>query len=115
FPCRRFGRVDLARGFKGARHFDAEVDFHGRAGTRRMVVEEDVVSVGAQSRLASHEVPDQIQCRTPGLAGLAERHPPARGGEFARVNSLNGDCWHSLRIAALLPEQSFSVWHIAGP
>src|ERR1700680_980882 len=56
-----FGRVHLARGFKCARDLDAEVAQYRRARLLRVVVEEDVVAVSPEPRLATDGLPDLVQ------------------------------------------------------
>src|SRR5579863_1690684 len=61
----RFGRVHFARSFKCTRDLNTEVAQYRLAWPRRVVVEENVVAVSAQPRLAANEVPDLAQGRPP--------------------------------------------------
>src|SRR4029453_2514440 len=91
FALWRFGRVHLARSFKCARDLDAEVTQYRRAGPRRVVVEEDVVAVSPQPRLATNELPDLVQRRPPRRANLAWRDLAPHRGQLAGVNGLYVD------------------------
>src|SRR5919201_1056018 len=66
FAAWRFGRVHVARSLKCARDLDAEVAQYRRARLLRVVVEEDVVAVSPQPRLAANKVWDFIRSQ-PGL------------------------------------------------
>lgn len=69
----RFGRMYLACRFKGARNFDAELAQNEPPGLIRVVVDEDVVTVRPQTRLAPNEVPDQAHRGRPSHANLIRR------------------------------------------
>jgi hypothetical protein len=80
-PCsREFGSVHLVRGFKCARHLDAEVTQHRRARLRRVLVEKNVMSVSPQARLAANERPDLPKGRPPPTEAGSPRHAPRRAG-----------------------------------
>jgi hypothetical protein len=66
FPTRCFRRVHLALCFERARDLDAEVTLQRRTRLVRLPVQEDIVSVSPESRLAPKECPDLIQSRPPG-------------------------------------------------
>ena len=93
FALRRFGRVHLARSFKGARDLDAEVAEYRRARLIRVVVEEDVVAVSLQPRLAANEVPDLAHGRPPRRANRARCDLAPDCGQLAGMNSqyVDGD------------------------
>jgi len=91
FASWRFGRVHLARSFKCARHLDAEVTAYWRAGLRRVVVEENVVAVRPQPRLATNQVPNVADGRPPRRANSARRNLAPYRSELAGVNSLRVD------------------------
>src|SRR5437868_3043186 len=57
----------------------------------RVVVEEDVVAVSPQPRLAANELPDLAQRRPPRRANRARRDLAPHRGQLARVNSLYVD------------------------
>src|SRR5215472_492146 len=88
---RRFSRVHLARSFKCARDLDTEVTEYWRAGLRRVLVEENVVTVRPQPRLATNELPDLAQGRPPRRANRARRDLAPHRGQLAWVNSLYVD------------------------
>src|SRR5579859_2397076 len=85
----RFGRVHLARSFKCARDLDAEVAYEWRAGLLRVVIEENVVAMSPQPRLAANELPDLADCRPPRRGDIARRGDltPHRG-QRTGANSL---------------------------
>jgi len=87
----RFGRVHLARGFKFARDLDTEVTQHWRAGLLRVVVEENVVAVGPQARVATNELPDLAEGRPPRRANRGQLDLAPHRGQLAGVNSLYVD------------------------
>ena len=87
----RFGRVYLARRFKRARDFDAEFAQNGRAGLVGVVVDEDIVAVRPQTRLAANELPDLAHRRPPCRGNLIRRDLAPDHGQLARVNSLYVD------------------------
>src|SRR5205085_2918669 len=74
--------------FKCARHLNAEVAQYRRARLLRVVVEEEVVAVSPQPRLAANERPDLAQRRPPRHANRARRDLAPHRGQLARVNSL---------------------------
>ena len=84
----RFGRVHLARSFKGARDLDTEVAQYRRARLCRVVVEKNVVAISPQAWLAANELPDLVQGRPPRRANRARRDLSPHRGQFAGVNRL---------------------------
>jgi len=84
----RFGRVHLACSFKCARDLDTKVTEYWRAELRRVVVEENVVTVRPQPRLGTNELPDLAQGRPPRRANRARRDFAPHRGQLAGVNSL---------------------------
>jgi hypothetical protein len=86
---RRFRCVHLSRGFKAARHLDAEIDVHWRVPVRGMVIKESIVPVCAKSGLAAQEHPNLIQGGTPYRSDVPNRDPASNGGQFPRLNGLN--------------------------
>src|SRR5207237_10743923 len=76
---------------KCACDLDAEVAEYRRARLLRVVVEEDVVAVSPQPRLAANELPDLAQRRPPRRANRATRDLAPHRGQLAGVNSLYGD------------------------
>jgi hypothetical protein len=62
---RRFGRINFSRGVESACHFDPEINIHRRIAVGGMMVQEDVVPVGAKARSATQKLPNLIQGRTP--------------------------------------------------
>ena len=91
FALRRFGCVDLTLSFKCARDLDTEVAEYRRARPRRVMVDENVVAVSPQPRLAANELPDLAQSRPPRRANRARHDLAPHRGQLAGVNSLNHD------------------------
>ena len=87
----RFGRVHIARSFKRARDLHTEVTQYCRARLRRVVVEENVVAVCPQPRLATNKLPDLAQGWPPCRANRARRDLAPHRGQLARENSLYFD------------------------
>src|SRR2546430_12963425 len=112
---RRFGRVDLARGFKSAGDLDAEVAQYRRARLRRVMVEEDVVAVSPQPRLAADEVPDLALRRPPRRPYLDRRVLAPHRGQLAGVNSLYADGdRHSPIVCKIGPSRLTGVVPVPG-
>jgi len=100
----RFRRVDLSRSIKTSRHFDAEIDVHRQIARGRVVVEEDIVSVGAKARLGPQEFPDLVQGCTPGRPDLSDRNLAANRSQFAGLDLLNRyGCAHDVSTLAAWP------------
>src|SRR5262249_47970443 len=86
----RFGRVHLARSFKCACDLDAEVAQY-RCTRLRVVVEEDVVAVNPQPRLAANEIPDLAHRSPPRRANRVRSDLAPHRGQLSGVNSLYVD------------------------
>jgi len=91
FSGGRLGGEDFAVRLEGADDFDAEVDVHGQVAGCGVVVEEDVVSVGAEAGVAAEEVPDLIEGGLPGVADFGDADVAADGGESAGGGGFDGD------------------------
>jgi len=87
----RFGRVHLPCRFKCARDLHTEVTQDWHPGQRRVLVEENVVAVRPQPRLAANELPDLAKGWPPRRANRARRDLAAHRGQLARLNSLYVD------------------------
>jgi hypothetical protein len=84
-------RSHTPRSFKRARDLDAEVAEYRSAGLRRVAVEENVVAVSPQPRLAANEVPDLADSRPPRRANCARCDLAPHRGQLAGMNSLYVD------------------------
>src|SRR5262245_56060827 len=91
FAAWRFGRVHLARGFECARDLDAEVAQYRCTRLLRVVVEEDVMAVSPQPRLAANEIPDLAHRSPPRRANRVRSDLAPHRGQLAGVNSLYVD------------------------
>src|SRR5262245_42127097 len=67
-------RGHFAHGLKCPRHFDAEVARDRPTWLLRMVVEEDVVTISPEARVAADELPDLVQCGSPCRGNAARRN-----------------------------------------
>jgi len=77
--CRRLHWPDVARRRKLAYDLDPEINIHRIAAPGRMVIEENVVSIGPKVRLRAQERPNLVERRTPNGADIADRDfPPHR-------------------------------------
>ena len=84
----RFGRVHLTGGFEHACNLDTEVAQYRRSRLCRMVVEENVVTIGPQAWPTSNEIPDLADGRSPRQAHRARHDLAPNRGQLAGVNSL---------------------------
>ena len=84
-----FCRVHLARAFERARDLDTKITQYWRAGLCSVVVDEDIVAVSAQSWLATNELPNLIESRTPRRANRSGRNLAAHGRQLAGADSLD--------------------------
>ena len=76
----RFGRVDFSRSLKCARHLNTEVAQNRSTRLGRVMVEENVVAISPQTRLAANERPDLVQGRPQAAAtapGATSRYTAA--------------------------------------
>jgi len=87
----RFGRVHIARSFKRTRDLYTEVTQYCRARLRRVVVEENVMAVRPQPRLATNKLPDLAQGWPPRRANHVRRDLAPHRGQLAGENSLHVD------------------------
>ena len=83
----RFGRVHLARSFKCACDLDTEVAQYRRARLHRVMVEENVVPISPQARLAANELPDLAQSRP-------HAEPTAPGATSRRTSCADHDDYY---------------------
>src|SRR3974390_2715812 len=116
----RFGRVHFACRFECARDLDTEVTYDWHAGLRRGLVEENVVAVRPQPRLATNELPDLAKGWPPRRANRARRDLAAHHGQLAGLNSLyvDGDGHRSIIsrivLARLSPPASAARREVTG-
>src|SRR5262249_57179901 len=85
---RRSDALDLALAGEGANHLDAEVDRHDLRVL--MMIEEDIVAVGAKARVLLEERPRSIQRRPEFLGDVVHRDAAADGRERAGAKRLDG-------------------------
>jgi hypothetical protein len=83
-----FGRINFSGTVESACHFDPEIDIHWRIAVGGMMVQEDVVPVGAKARLATQKRPDLIQGWAPRQPNRPDRDAPSDSGQFS--------CWYPL-------------------
>ncbi len=85
----RFHQTDLSGRLKRARHLNAKIAVHGRRAVLWMMVEENVVSVGPQSRRLPQKFPNLIERGTPCLRHFADPHLPPHRRQLPRRNSFD--------------------------
>ena len=67
--------------FKGSHYLYTEIHVHRQLPCCRVVVQEDVVAVGAQLRMLAEKCPYLIQGGLPSRADLANQDLPPNGGQ----------------------------------
>src|SRR6516225_157269 len=58
---RRFGCINFSRGVESACHFDPKINIYRRIAVGGMMVQENVMPVGAKARAATQKLPNLIQ------------------------------------------------------
>ena len=86
-----FDQAHFAGRRKGAGYFYSEINVHGRLGLVGMMVEKDVVSVGAKARILSQKIPNFIESGTPCGGDLSDRDPAANGRKFPSRDGFDVD------------------------
>jgi hypothetical protein len=77
---RRFGCINFSRGVESACHFDPKINIHRRIAVGGMMVQENVMPVGAKARAATQKLPNLIQGRTPRRPNRPNRDLPSDSG-----------------------------------
>src|SRR5262245_24144562 len=91
FAARCFDRTHVAFALEAAHDLYAEVDVHRDISAGRVMIEEDVMSVGAQAGARAEERPDLVERRPPRRADGADRHAPADGCQRPGCDGLDCD------------------------
>ena len=76
----RFGGVNFSRGVEGVCYFDPEINIHRRIAVGGMMVQEDVMTIGAKAGLATQKLPNLIQGGTPRRSHGPNRDLPSDSG-----------------------------------
>jgi len=87
--CRRFGREHLPGGLERARDLDAEVDRHGRASTRAVMVEKQIVPARVQAGVLAQERPNLIEGRAPRTRDFPDHDLASDSGKLPRLDGLH--------------------------
>lgn len=85
------GREHFARPLKRTGNLNAEIHIHGRLHVFRMVIEEDIVAVGAESGVLLQERPNLVESGAPGTGNLVDTNRPMDRREYSRGNNLDGN------------------------
>ena len=84
-----FGWKNFSRAIESACHFNPEINIHGRIAVGGVMIQEDVMSIGAKARLPTQKLPNLIQGRTPCRPNRPNCHLPSNSGKFSRWHTSN--------------------------
>ena len=78
-----FGCINFSRAVESTCHFDPEINIHRCSALGGMMIQEDVMPVGAKAWLTSQKLPNLIQGRAPCRANRTNRNSASDSGQFS--------------------------------